>query len=64
MGQIGDQVTDVNKRLESLERNSGDEDSAMSSETNGQQNHVSDSVALKSGFDNLQKSFDVLRKKV
>jgi predicted nucleic acid-binding Zn-ribbon protein len=51
MGQIGDQVTDVNNRLESLERNSGDEDSATSSEKDGQQSHVSDLVALKSGFD-------------
>jgi predicted nucleic acid-binding Zn-ribbon protein len=63
MGQIGDRVTDVNNRLESLERNSGDEDSATSSEKDGQQSHVSDLIALKSGFDNLQKSFDVLRKK-
>jgi predicted nucleic acid-binding Zn-ribbon protein len=63
MGQIGDQVTDVNNKLESLERNSGDEDSATSSEKDGQQSHVSELVALKSGFDNLQKSFDVLRKK-
>lgn len=63
MDQIGDRVTDVNNKFESLEQNSGDEDSVTSSEKNGQQSHVSDLVALKSGFDNLQKSFDVLRKK-
>jgi chromosome segregation ATPase len=63
MGQIGDQVTDLNNKFKSLERNFGDEDSATSSEKDGQQSHVSDLVALKSGFDNLQKSFDILRKK-
>jgi predicted nucleic acid-binding Zn-ribbon protein len=63
MGQIGDRVTDVNNKFESLEQNSGDEDSVTSSEKDGQKSHVSDLVALKSGFDNLQKSFDVLRKK-
>jgi hypothetical protein len=64
MGQIGDQVADVNNKFESLERNSGDEDSATSSEKDGQQSHVSDLVALKSGFDNLQKSFDVFEQEV
>jgi chromosome segregation ATPase len=62
MGQIGDRVTDVNNKFESLEQSSGDEDSVTSSEKNGQQSHVSDLVALKSGFNNLQKTFDVLRK--
>jgi hypothetical protein len=56
-------VTDVNNIFESVKQNSGDEDSVTSSEKDGQQSHVSDLVALKSGFDNLQKSFDVLRKK-
>jgi hypothetical protein len=54
MDQIGDQVTDVNNRLESLEQNSGDEDSATLSEKDGQQSHVSDLITLKSGFDNMQ----------
>jgi chromosome segregation ATPase len=63
MGRLEDQVTDVNNKFESLERNSGDEDTSMSSEKDGQQSHVSDLVALKSGFDNLQKSFDVLKRK-
>jgi predicted nucleic acid-binding Zn-ribbon protein len=63
MGQIGDRVTDVNNKFENLEQNFGDEDSVTSSEKDGQQSHVSDLVALKSGFDNLQKSFDILRKK-
>jgi predicted nucleic acid-binding Zn-ribbon protein len=58
-------VTDVNNRLENLERGSGNEatDSAVSSKKNGQQGHEDDLAALKSGFNNLQKSFDVLRKK-
>jgi uncharacterized coiled-coil protein SlyX len=37
MDQIGNQMTDVNNRLESLEQNSRDEDSATSTERDGQQ---------------------------
>jgi hypothetical protein len=51
--------------LKILKRDSGDEatDNATSSEKDGQQSHGNDLTALKSGFDDLQKLFDVLRKK-
>jgi hypothetical protein len=65
MDRIGNQVTDVNNRLENLERDSGDEatHSATSSEKDGQQGHEDDPTALKSGFDDLQKLSDAFRKK-
>jgi hypothetical protein len=62
---IGDRVTDADERLEILELDSEDEatDSAASSENDKQQCHEGKLTALKSGFDDLQKSFDVLRKR-
>jgi chromosome segregation ATPase len=63
MDQIGDQMNDVNNRLETLERNFGDGDSATSSEKDGQQSHENDLIVLKPEFDSLQNLFDVLRKK-
>jgi hypothetical protein len=58
-------VTDADERLGILELDSGDEanDSAASSENGEQQCHKSKLAALRSGCDNLQKSFDVLRKR-
>jgi hypothetical protein len=63
--QIGDRVTDADERLGILELDSEDEatDSAASSENNEQQCHKGKLAALKSGFDDLQKSFNVLKKR-
>jgi hypothetical protein len=59
--QIGDRGTDANNRLENLERDSEDQttDSAASSEKDEQQSHGGELAALKPGFDDLRKSFDV-----
>jgi hypothetical protein len=63
--QIGDRVTDANDRPENLERDFGDEttDSAASSEKEEQQSSGGELATLKSGFDDLRKSFDVLERK-
>jgi hypothetical protein len=63
--QIGDRVTDADERLGILELGSEDEatDSAASSENDEQQCHKGKLTGLKSGFDDVQKSFDVLRKR-
>jgi chromosome segregation ATPase len=63
--QIGDRVTDADERLGILELDSEDEatDNAASSENGEQQCHKGKLAALRSGFDDLQKSFDVLRKR-
>jgi hypothetical protein len=65
--QIGDRVTDADERLGILELDSKSKDeatdSAASSENGEQQCHKGKLAALRSGFDDLQKSFDVLRKR-
>jgi predicted nucleic acid-binding Zn-ribbon protein len=63
--RIGDRMTDANDRLENLERDSGDEatDSAASLEKNEQQSHGGNLTTSKTDLNDLQKSFDDLRKR-
>jgi predicted nucleic acid-binding Zn-ribbon protein len=63
--RIGDRMTDANDRLENLERDSGDEatDSAASSEKNEQQSHGGNLTTSKTELNDLQKSFDDMRKR-
>jgi hypothetical protein len=64
--QIGYRVTDAKNRPKNLERDSGDEttDSAASSEKDEQQSHGGELAALKLGFDDLRKSFDVWKERL
>jgi hypothetical protein len=63
--QTGDRVFDVKDRLESLEQDSGDETiiSTGSSGKDEPQSQKGDLAALKLGFNDLQKSFDIMKRR-